>query len=109
VVGGIFGGLTFAAVSRQKSDCGSTCASSALRAADQLDHASAVSDATTSTVAFIAGGALLVTGTVLFLTAPSTREGSPPRASARRSAVLWAVAPTFSRDGAGVSAVLELP
>jgi hypothetical protein len=68
-VGGLLGGLASSKYSRAKQACSSptTCPSYDQAVAD---HDSAVSLATGSTVAVIAGGALLGTGLVLYLTAP---------------------------------------
>jgi hypothetical protein len=73
-VGGVFGLLTMSAVSKQKSDCGSaTSCPNYTQAAS--DHSTWTTDGTISTIAFIAGGALLAGGTVLFFTAhPGTEQ-----------------------------------
>jgi hypothetical protein len=72
-VGSVLGVETFSAVSAQKSDCGSGpgCAN---RAQAQSDHSAAVTDATSSTVSFVAAGALLAGGAWLFF---GTRSASP--------------------------------
>jgi hypothetical protein len=71
-VGSIFGVMTLSLASAQKSDCASaTSCSSHAQALN--DRSSGMTDGTISTVAFIAGGALLVGGAVLFFTA-----GAPP-------------------------------
>jgi hypothetical protein len=63
-------------------------------------NASAHDKATVSTIAFAAGGAALVTGVVLWFTAPAvpTRDS---KAAARRGAI--AVLPWVDRDGAALS------
>ena len=68
-VGSIFGLMASSSWSASKSDCGSptTCPRYAQAV---TEHDSAVSQGTVSTVAFVAGGAVLATGVVLFLTAP---------------------------------------
>lgn len=72
-VGSIFGSLAISAADQQKVNCASAsiCADHA-QALD--DHASAVTMGTASTAAFVAGGALLVTGSILFFTARSPRR-----------------------------------
>jgi hypothetical protein len=69
--GTVLGLLASSASTAQKSDCPSptTCPN---REKALADHHTVETDATISTVAFIAGAALLVTGAVLFLT------GRPP-------------------------------
>lgn len=71
--GGVFGLLAISAESSQKTDCLST-SSCPDRSKASSDHASAVSSGAVSTVATIAGGALLVGGAILYLTSPSSRE-----------------------------------
>jgi hypothetical protein len=96
-VGGIFGALTFSAVNQQKTDCGggSGCSN---RAQALSDHSTASTDSTVSNVSFIAGGALLAIGTVLFLTAPSS---SPTPASG------WVVLPGAGPGGGALSVLGE--
>jgi hypothetical protein len=93
VVGGLFGALTFSYVGKQQTDCASldTCPN---RAQALFDHSNAATDAILSTAGFIAGGALLAGGTILFFTSPS--------ASAPHSTRLE-VLPSMGPDGAGVS------
>jgi hypothetical protein len=69
IVGGVFGILTFSLVGRQSTECASATSCSD-RSKALSDHASAATDATISTVGIIAGGALLATGAVLYLTSP---------------------------------------
>jgi hypothetical protein len=68
VVGGVFGLMTLSEKSQQQSVCGGPC-SAASHAQALSDHSSGMTDSTISTVGFIAGGALLVGGAVLFFTA----------------------------------------
>jgi hypothetical protein len=77
-VGTVFGLLAFSEKSQQESACGSSasCAGSAYSTAAG-DRSAGLTDSTIATVGFIAGGALLVGGAILFLTAPS----SAPRAT----------------------------
>ena len=65
--GGIFGALTFSTWSKANDECPSHlgCSTSATN-----DRSSAVTFGTVSTVAFIAGGALLAGGITLYFTAP---------------------------------------
>jgi hypothetical protein len=93
VVGSIFGIMTFSAAGQQKTDCPQAgCANH-----DQAlsDHSTAVTDGTISTVAFIAGGALLAAGAFLFYTAP--QAGSP------RPAARLIVAPSVGPAAGGFS------
>jgi hypothetical protein len=109
VLGSVFGALTLSAASRQKSDCGSTCTSVASHESALSDHSSAVTEGAASTVGFIAGGALLVTGVVLFFTAgsPSSEKGSPAVASASPRGG-WVVLPIAGPRGGGLSLRWEL-
>lgn len=66
-VGGVFGVMTLSKKSDQDNACGAPCPATNHEQATN-DHSAAVTDGTVSTVAFIAGGALLVGGVVLFLT-----------------------------------------
>ena len=75
-VGSVFGLLTASAISKQKSDCASsTSCNNPTQAAS--DHSTWTTDGTISTIAFIAGGALLVGGAVVFLTAGHARTEQP--------------------------------
>jgi hypothetical protein len=75
-VGGIFGALTLSEKSQQESACGSPCSSSSHTQA-LGDHSTGMTDATISTVGFIAGGALVVGGAVLFFTARPSSPSQP--------------------------------
>jgi hypothetical protein len=88
-VGSVFGLLTFSATSAQKSACSSPT-NCPLPGQAASDHSSATTEGAVSTVAFVAGGALLVTGITLFFTA---RTGDRT-VSAQ---------PTVGRDGARLS------
>jgi hypothetical protein len=72
-VGTVFGILSLSAASSQKTDCASS-ASCTDRSAALSDHGTAVTDGAVSTVAILAGGALLVTGVTLFFTGRSSAE-----------------------------------
>ena len=92
-VGGIFGAMTLSEKSQQQNACGSPC-SPANHAQAVNDHSSGMTDGTISTVGFIAGGALLVGGAVLFFTAhPSSQQPSS-------TGLL--VAPSMGPGGGGV-------
>jgi hypothetical protein len=80
-LGSVFGLMTFSAASQQKSNCASTSSCSNYGMASSA-HSGGETDATLSTVSFIAGGALLASGLILFLTAPHTREQAPAPALA---------------------------
>jgi hypothetical protein len=75
-VGGIFGALTLSERSQQESACGSPCSSSSHTQA-LGDHSTGMTDATISTVGFIAGGALVLGGAVLFFTARPSPQPQP--------------------------------
>ena len=69
-VGGVLGGLASSTWSSAKGCVSATTTDCANREQAMADHDSAVALATGSTIGFIAGGALLVTGVIVFLTAP---------------------------------------
>jgi hypothetical protein len=73
IIGGIFGGLTFSEVSSVNSLCRlhTNCSSTATN-----DRSRAVTDASVSDVALVAGGVLVVTAVTLWLTAPSPAPAS---------------------------------
>jgi hypothetical protein len=75
--GAIMGLMSMSAANQQKTDCASD-ASCANRSQALADHASATTDGAVSTVSFIAGGALLVGGAILFFTAPGPSEAPKP-------------------------------
>lgn len=75
VTGGIFGALTIGEKSAQEAACQSSCSPSA-HAQAESDHSAGMTDSLASTVAFIAGGALLATGATLWLTRPATSAPS---------------------------------
>jgi hypothetical protein len=84
--GGVFGWLAMSAWSDAKAVCdGMTCptGADADRANDLRDKA--LSRATVSNVLFVAGGAIAVTGLILWLTAPSGAEQSDVAFSAAAS------------------------
>jgi hypothetical protein len=99
--GSVFGLMTFAAASDQNSDCSSTngCPH---RSSANSEHATGSTDGAVSTVAFIAGGALLVTGVTLFFTAHSGSEHPAPSARTDTPPQLT-VLPALDRDFAGMS------
>ncbi len=69
-VGGVFGALALGDKNTQVTDCASNAQCPNPTGAAGA-HNDAVTTGTVSTIAFIAGGALLVTGVVLLFTAPS--------------------------------------
>jgi hypothetical protein len=98
-VGSVLGAMTLSAWSSVKNACGaggaSRCSSSN-PAAVTSDHDTARTDGTISTVAFVAGGAFVATGLVVFLTGGHrSPEGRPASAVA--------VAPSFGPGHAGVA------
>jgi hypothetical protein len=93
-VGGTFGILASSAWSSAKSQCGGTptsCLPAGVTAATS-DHSTAVTDATVSTVALAAGGALVVGGVILFLT--GGHHGDGPTSA-------FTLAPDLGRGQAG--------
>jgi hypothetical protein len=79
-VGAVTGVMAMSAFSSQKTDCHSSAPGDCTNHAQAVqDHNNASAMSTVSTVGFIAGGALLATGAVLFFTAPRAggAEGSP--------------------------------
>jgi hypothetical protein len=71
--GTVFGLMAGSAWNESKQECAPGCAPPA-HAQAVTDHDKAVSDGTFSTLGFIAGGALLAGGAVLFFTAPSASD-----------------------------------
>jgi hypothetical protein len=69
--GSVFGLMTLSEKSQQESDCASASACTDHTKAVS-DHSTGLTDSTVSTAGFIAGGALLVGGAVLFFTAHSS-------------------------------------
>lgn len=96
-VGGLLGGLASSRWSSSKTNC-----ASATNCPDRPqaleDHDSALSLATGSTVAVIAGGVLLATGIVVFLTAPKGTSRTAASASV-------AVVPSMDPGGGGMTVV----
>jgi hypothetical protein len=92
-VGTVFGLETASEANKQKTDC-PTETNCLHRAQAASEHSSGATDATISTVAFIAGGAFVATGVVLFLTAIH-REPQLPT-------VGFTLTPIAGPDGAGL-------
>ena len=68
VVGGVFGGLTASAIHEQSTDCsGPTRGACPNYSGAASAHSTANTDGAVSTIGFIAGGALLATGVVMYL------------------------------------------
>jgi hypothetical protein len=74
--GSVFGLLTISAVNQQNTDCASMTSCSSPKSA-LSDHSSAQTDGTVSDVAFIAGGALLAVGAVLFFLPTAASDSTP--------------------------------
>ena len=91
IVGSVLGALSFSAWSSSKSECSSTSCPNRTKALS--DHDSATTDALVSDVGFIAGGALLAGGLVLYLTAPS---------SASTTSGGLRIVPSVGREGTGL-------
>jgi len=96
-VGSIFGIMTFSASSQQNTACPGTTCNGSNRASAQNDHDNATTYGTVSTVAFIAGGTVLVAGVTLFFLSPATTD-----ASASTSTGLT-ILPSIGPGGAGAS------
>jgi hypothetical protein len=77
VLGSVYGVTTFSEVNQQNTDCASA-SSCPNHSKATSDHNAATNDGTISTVAFVAGGALLVTGVALFLTARASDSVATP-------------------------------
>jgi hypothetical protein len=92
-MGTVFGVLTLSEASQQRTDCASAtnCARYSQAASD---HSTGVTDRTISTVGFVAGGALLAGGAVLFFTA-----GHPSEVPA---ATAWTIIPGVGPGGGGL-------
>ncbi len=92
-VGSVFGAMTLSEKNQQSTDCGSSTCGSARHTQALNDHSSALTDSMISTVGFIAGGALLVGGVILFVTgghsSPSSTTG-------------MLVVPSVGPDGGGL-------
>nr|UXE44480.1 hypothetical protein Hi04_10k_c2441B_00028 [uncultured bacterium] len=71
-VGSVFGVLMLSAANAQKNHCASPTSCTAYGTAS-TDHSTAVKDGNAATAAFIAGGALIAGGAILFLTSPSDK------------------------------------
>jgi hypothetical protein len=102
-LGSLFGVLTVSAANRQRSDCASVEACMS-RASALSDHSSAQTDGAVSTVAFVAGGALLLGGAALFFMVPARPAGVTPE----RPVGAWRLEPVVGLFGAGLSLHGEL-
>jgi hypothetical protein len=92
-LGAVFGAMTMSAASTQKSACPSATNCPNYGQASSA-HSGGETDATLSTVSFIAGGALLASGVILFFTAPHPKEQAP--------SVALAVTPGVAPGGGGL-------
>jgi hypothetical protein len=93
-LGGVFAVLSESAWNQAKTDCGGNTSQCTNVQSGQSDRSSALTEATVSTVGFIAGGALLATGTVLFFT--GAKHGSD-------SSARLIVAPSVAPGQAGIA------
>jgi hypothetical protein len=91
-LGAVFGLMSTSAWNNAKSACGGNPSLCTDVPSGQSDRSTALSEATVSTVGFVAGGALLATGAVLFLTGGS-----------RESATGLAFAPAVGPRQAGMA------
>jgi len=71
LLGAVFGGVAINAWGNAEADCGHGCSATS---SPQTEREHATTDAAVSTVAFVAGAALLVSGAALWLTAPGSKE-----------------------------------
>jgi hypothetical protein len=93
-LGGAFGLLTTSAWNHAKSACGGNPSQCTNVPAGQSDKSTAETDATVSTVGFVAGGALLAAGAIVFFTA------SPGGGHATTG---WTMAPSVGLREAGLT------
>jgi len=93
-LGSVFGAFAMSAQNREKSDCGSSSSCNHAQAVE--DYNTAGSDATASTVSFIAGGVFLAAGAVLWFTQPS--DTSAPRTTGAPGRIYLAPS-TIGRGG----------
>ena len=98
MAGGVLGLLASAKWNDSKSACGAPGCDSAVHATAVSDHDSASGLALGSTIAFIAGGAAVAAGAVIFLTAPSGHPGAPQGGAWRGVRI----APAVAAQGAGL-------
>jgi len=91
-VGSVFGLLASSSASSSKNARCPNCTPAQYTQATS-DYNSASDQATISTVAFVAGGAALAAGAILFFTAPK----------ATTTGIRWQLAPTAFRAGAGLT------
>ena len=75
-LGSVFGAFAMSSQNREKSDCGSSSSCNHAQAVE--DYNTAGTDATASTVSFIAGGVFLAAGAVLWFTQPSDTNAAAP-------------------------------
>jgi hypothetical protein len=95
IAGGVTGGMAISKWNASQSECSTTQCPSHAQAVS--DHDSASSLATVSTVLFVAGGAALATGTLLFFLSPSRGDEKGTEAAT------WRARPTVGPHGAGLS------
>ena len=102
-VGALLGVLASSNWSSAKSACGTptTCPGSGYSVATS-DHDSAVTDGAVSTVAFVAGGALLAGGAALYFFSAPSAAGRPARSSPAAPAAVMHITPRFAPGSAGI-------
>ena len=94
-VGSVFGLMTLSKKSQQQSDCAAPASCTSAGHAQALDdHSAGMTDSAVATVGFIAGGALLIGGAVLFVTGR--------RAADEQSVAGALVVPSIGPGGGGM-------
>jgi hypothetical protein len=96
-VGSVFGGLTISEASTQKGACSTSMCSQTNLATARSAHSSATGDGAVSTAAFVAGGALIATGVVLYLVGRpddprATRGTLAPVVGPGQAGLMWSAA-----------------
>jgi hypothetical protein len=92
VVGAVFGGIASSKASHSKDEC-STPTNCPNHGQSVADYNTASTDATVSTVAFVAGGVAVAAGVVLYFVAPK----------AKAAGIEWQLVPAVGADRAGIS------
>lgn len=93
-VGSVFGAMAFSEKSQQTTDCGSAGCGNSGHALALSANSTGMTDSTISTASFIAGGALLVGGAILFFTGGHSTDKSAPSA--------MILVPSVAPGGAGL-------
>lgn len=95
-VGAAYGLFAKSAFDKSTAECNTGSCPGGTRDQALSNHRIGVTDATVSTIAFVAGGVLFATGLTLVIAAPS------PRSSEHRDAATLRLAPTFGPETAGL-------